>query len=90
VAGLPVALLVAEACNIGLTPLTNSNHVELTRTRLWHVDQNYLRGDTIAAANALLIEAQAQIPLARCDVALPEWETGRVDGRPIGVDPLFA
>ncbi len=33
-AGLPVslvALLVAEACNIGLTPVTNSNHVELTR-----------------------------------------------------------
>ncbi len=68
-AGLPVslvALLVAEACNIGLTPVTNSNHVELTRTRLSHVDQNYLRGDTIAAANALLIAAQSQIPLARC------------------------
>jgi TnpA family transposase len=67
-AGLPVslvALLVAEACNIGLTPVINSNHVELTRTRLSHVDQNYLRGDTIAAANALLITAQSQIPLAR-------------------------
>ena len=68
-AGLPVslvALLVAEACNIGLTPVINPAHVELTRTRLSHVDQNYLRGDTIAAANALLIEAQSQIPLARC------------------------
>jgi TnpA family transposase len=67
-AGLPVslvALLVAEACNIGLTPVISPNHVELTRTRLSHVDQNYLRGDTITAANALLITAQSQIPLAR-------------------------
>ncbi|MGH3436071.1 MAG: Tn3 family transposase [Sciscionella sp.] len=67
--GLPVslvALLTSEACNIGLTPVINAQHVELTRTRLSHVDQNYLRGDTIAAANALLITAQSQILLARC------------------------
>jgi hypothetical protein len=67
-AGLPVslvALLVAESCNIGLTPVTNPHFPHLTRSRLSHVDQNYLRGDTIAAANAKLIEAQSQIPLAQ-------------------------
>ncbi|MCX4617685.1 transposase [Streptomyces mirabilis] len=28
-----------------------------------HVDQFYLRADTIAAANAKLIEAQARVPI---------------------------
>jgi hypothetical protein len=60
-----VALLVSEACNIGLTPVANPSIEALTRGRLSHVDQNYLRGDTIAAANAALIEAQGAVPLAR-------------------------
>nr|BEK69259.1 hypothetical protein KPHV_64860 [Kitasatospora purpeofusca] len=66
--GLPVslvALLVSESCNIGLTPVTNPAYPELTRDRLSHVDQNYLRTDTIAAANAALIAAQARVPLAQ-------------------------
>jgi TnpA family transposase len=60
-----VALLVAESCNIGLTPVINPHYPQLTRSRLSHVDQNYLRGDTIAAANAKLIDEQARIPLAQ-------------------------
>lgn len=55
------ALLVAEACNVGLTPVANPNEVALTRDRLSHVDQNYLRADTHAEANARLITAQAGI-----------------------------
>jgi TnpA family transposase len=43
----------------------NLNMAELTRARLSHVDQNYLRADTIAAANALLIEAQSRVELAQ-------------------------
>ncbi len=58
-----VALLVSEACNIGMTPVINPNHEALTRSRLVHVDQYYLRAETIAAANAALIEAQAQVPI---------------------------
>lgn len=58
-----VALLVSEACNIGMTPVTNPDHEALTRSRLVHVDQYYLRADTIAAANAALITAQAQVPI---------------------------
>ncbi|GGW28958.1 hypothetical protein GCM10010340_03250 [Streptomyces griseoloalbus] len=60
-----VALLVSEACNIGLTPVVNPGYEALTRARLVHVDQYYLRADTIAAANARLITAQADIPIVR-------------------------
>ncbi len=35
----------------------------LKRGRLAHVDQYYVRGDTISAANARLVAAQAQVPI---------------------------
>nr|WP_234332063.1 Tn3 family transposase [Streptomyces sp. NRRL F-5650] len=60
-----VALLVSEACNIGMTPVINPNIEALTRSRLVHVDQYYLRADTIAAVNAALIEAQAKVPIVK-------------------------
>lgn len=60
-----VALLVAESCTIGLTPVIDPENKALTRSRLSHVDQNYLRADTIAAANAALITAQSRIELAQ-------------------------
>jgi len=59
------AVLVAEACNIGLTPVTKASVAALTRDRLSHVDQNYVRAETIKAANANLIDYQATIPLAQ-------------------------
>jgi TnpA family transposase len=65
---LPVtvaALLVAEACNVGLVPVTDPDLEALTRGRLSHVDQNYLRADTHTAANAVLVDAQAQVPIAQ-------------------------
>ena len=65
---LPVsvaALLVAEACNVGLTPVIKPGDPALTRARLAHVDQYYVRADTHAAANAVLIGAQARIAIAR-------------------------
>jgi TnpA family transposase len=58
------ALLVAEGCNVGRTPVIQPGKAALTRDRLSHVDQNYLRADTHAAANARLIDAQANIPVA--------------------------
>ncbi|MBD3003940.1 Tn3 family transposase [Streptomyces sp. 5-10] len=60
-----VALLVPEACNIGLAPVVNPGYEALTRARLVHVDQYYLRADTIAAANAALIEARAAVPIVK-------------------------
>jgi len=59
------ALLVAEGCNVGLTPVIKPGHEALTRHRLSHVDQNYLRAEGHAAANARLVAAQAAIPLVQ-------------------------
>ena len=58
------AVLVAEACNIGLEPLIQPGTPALTRERLAWVQQNYLRPETLTAANARLVAAQRQIPLA--------------------------
>jgi TnpA family transposase len=59
------ALLIAEGCNVGLTPVTDPDHEALSRGRLSHVDQNYVRADTHAAANAALIDAQGKVPIAQ-------------------------
>jgi TnpA family transposase len=49
---------------IGPRPVSKSSVAALTRDRLSHVDQNYVRPETIRAANHRLIEAQGQIALA--------------------------
>jgi len=66
------AVLVAEACNIGLEPLVNSKIPALKRDRLSHISQNYLRIDTITKANARLVEAQSKLALAQ------RWGGGEV------------
>ena len=42
------ALLVAEACNVGLTPVIKPGEPALSRARLAHVDQYYVRADNHA------------------------------------------
>ena len=59
------ATLLAEACNIGLAPLIRRDSAALTRARLSWVQQNYLRAETLVRANARLVDAQADIPLAQ-------------------------
>jgi len=59
------AVLLAEACNIGLEPLVRPDVPALTRGRLSWVQQNYIRIDTLQSANAALVNAQARIPLAQ-------------------------
>ncbi len=66
------AVLVAEACNIGLEPLINQQLPALTRSRLAWVQQNYIRADTITRANARLVEAQSKLALAQA------WGGGEV------------
>jgi len=66
------AVLLAEACNIGLEPLVRPDVPALTRGRLSWVQQNYVRAETITRANARLVDYQAQIPLARA------WGGGEV------------
>lgn len=66
------AVLLAEACNIGLEPLIKPNVQALTRHRLSFVKQNYLRAETIVKANARLVNYQATLALAK------KWGGGEV------------
>ena len=66
------AVLLAEACNIGLEPLVRPDTPTLTRGRLAWVQQNYVRAETLIRANARLVDAQAKIPLAQA------WGGGEV------------
>lgn len=80
VAKLPVsicAVLLAEACNFGIEPLIRDDVPELTRSRLLWVQQNYIRAETLSAANAVLVDAQSQIPLVK---AWGEGEVASADG----------
>lgn len=45
------AVLIAEACNIGLEPLIKSHIPALTRHRLSWVKQNYVRAETLVKSN---------------------------------------
>ena len=49
------AVLLAEACNTGFEPFIRSDIPALRRERLFWVDQNYIRDETIALANSNLV-----------------------------------
>jgi len=66
------AVLLAEACNIGLEPLIKHQVPALTRHRLNWVKQNYLRAETLVKANAKLVDYQSTLPLAK------KWGGGEV------------
>lgn len=53
------------ACNTGLEPLIRNDNQALRRDRLSWVSQNYLRDDTLSAANTILVAAQSQLELAQ-------------------------
>ncbi len=59
------AVLIAEACNIGLRPLVNPAIPALTYDRLTWVQQNYMRAETLTRANARLVDTQSGIWLAQ-------------------------
>jgi len=72
---LPVsisAVLISEACNIGMEPLTKHNIPALTRHRLSWVKQNYLRAETLVKANAKLVDYQSTLSLVK------KWGGGEV------------
>ena len=65
---LPLSIcvvLIAEACNIGLTPVVNPNNPALAYDRLTWVQQNFIRAETLSRANAMLVDAQAKLTLAQ-------------------------
>jgi TnpA family transposase len=57
--------LVAQACNIGFEPLIRTDQPALSRARLSWLSQNFIRPETIAAANARIVAAQNALPIAR-------------------------
>ncbi len=59
------AVLLAEACNIGLRPVIQEDVPALTRDRLSWVRHHFVRAETITRANACLVQAQRDIPLAQ-------------------------
>ena len=66
------AVVLAEACNIGLEPLVRHDISALRRSRLSWVNQNFLRVETLTEANACLVAAQNRIPLVQA------WGGGEV------------
>ena len=59
------AVLLAEACNIGLQPVIQPEIPALTRDRLSWVRHHFVRSETITRANACLVQAQRDVPLAQ-------------------------
>jgi TnpA family transposase len=64
--------LIAQACNIGFEPLVRTDQSALSRSRLSWISQNFIRPDTIAAANARIVAAQNALPIAHI------WGSGEV------------
>ena len=71
------AVLLAEACNISLEDVAHPGIPALSYARLAWVSQNYVRAETIAAANELLLKVHARIPLVG---ALGDGYIATVDG----------
>jgi hypothetical protein len=64
---LPISLcavLLTQACNLPLKTFIQAGVPALERERLLWVAQNYVRPETISAANALLVEFHQRIPLS--------------------------
>lgn len=66
------AVLVAQACNVGYKPLVDESNPALREARLRYVAQRYLRPETLAAANARIVDVHAKLPLAE------QWGGGEV------------
>jgi TnpA family transposase len=71
------AVLLTEACNISLAEVANPGIPTLSPNRLSWVSQNYVRAETIAAANELLLDFYRRIPLVQ---ALGDGHIATVDG----------
>ncbi|MGH2969421.1 MAG: Tn3 family transposase, partial [Solirubrobacteraceae bacterium] len=71
------AVLLAEACNISLTEVAQPAVPALSHNRLSWVSQNYVRAETIAAANERLLAVYRRIPLVQ---VLGDAHVATVDG----------
>ena len=71
------AVLLAEACNISLAEVAQPSVPALSYNRLSWVSQNYVRAETIAAANERLLSTYRRIPLVQI---LGDGHIATVDG----------
>jgi TnpA family transposase len=60
-----IAVLVAEACNIGLPAVTDEKNVALKASRLAWVKQTYLQADVITHGNAKLVDYHSSLPVVQ-------------------------
>ncbi|OIJ99290.1 hypothetical protein BIV25_09690 [Streptomyces sp. MUSC 14] len=59
------AVLTAEATNVGVEPIVHDGVDALSRDRLFWVEQNYLRAQTLTLANARLVDYHMRLPLVQ-------------------------
>ncbi|MFJ2818480.1 Tn3 family transposase [Streptomyces sp. NPDC087294] len=58
-------VLTAEATNVGIEPIVHDGVEALSRDRLFWVELNYLRAQTLSRANARLVSYHSRLPLAQ-------------------------
>ncbi len=58
------AVLLSEACNVGIEPIQRPNNPILSKGRLDWVKQNYLLAENLTKANVKLVDYQYNLPLA--------------------------
>lgn len=58
------AVLLSEACNIGIEPIQRPNNPVLSKGRLDWIKQNYLLAENLTKANVKLVDYQYHLPLA--------------------------
>jgi hypothetical protein len=59
-----IAVLIAQACNVGYKPLVDEKIPALRLERLKYVARHYIRLETVIAANAMIVDYHAKLPLA--------------------------
>ena len=67
-----LAVLIAEACNIGLTAVADEKNTALKLSRLTWVKKNYVHADTISRANVKLVEYHSSLAITQ------RWGGGEV------------
>ncbi|MRJ30725.1 hypothetical protein FDP48_12350 [Enterococcus faecalis] len=60
-----LAVLLAEACNIGFSPVSKEGIESLKYDRLMYVNHQYVRLDTLSATNKKIISAYKELPTSR-------------------------
>ncbi|MCG4735115.1 transposase, partial [Casaltella massiliensis] len=70
-------VLLAETCNIGFSPVSKNNIDSLKYDRLTYVAHQYLRIDTLTAANQKIIHSHKKLELA---LAWGNGEMASADG----------